>query len=220
MLTETRTKTSFFDDYWQEQDLERVRARAEWRAAQLLKLVDGKYKTLLDVGAGQGDLARFFAERGYDVSVWDISPAAVHGLRQRGFDAHLVDIESAEPTGKYDLVTCCEVLQQLHQPYHVLRKLAQLVKPEGRIFVSVPNEFHLLRRLGIGEPVSSHISLFSPDRANWLAEIAELEIDRLVHQPLSPPAWWRPAKAVGSSLANASPSFFSLATLMLLKAKA
>jgi len=215
----TRTKTGYFDDYWQQQDLERVRARAHWRAQRLHELVGDKYETLLDVGAGQGDLASYFAKRGYEVSVWDISPAAVHGLRQRGFDAHLVDIESAEPAGQFDLVTCCEVLQQLNQPYRILRKLAKLVKPEGRLFVSVPNEFHLLRRLGRGEPVLSHISLFSPERANWLAEVAELEVEQVIHQPLSPPAWWRPAKVVGEGLSKLSPGFFSLATLMLLKVR-
>ncbi|MFH2055259.1 MAG: methyltransferase domain-containing protein [bacterium] len=218
MLTET--KTSYFDNYWQQQDLERVRARALWRAQQLHELVGDQYRTLLDVGAGQGDLATYFAERGYQVSVWDISPAAVHGLRQRGFDAHLVDIESAEPTGQFDVVTCCEVLQQLNQPYRIMRKLAKLVKPEGRLFVSVPNEFHLLRRLGRGAPVLSHISLFSPERANWLAEVAELEVEQVVHQPLSPPGWWRPGRVVGKRLASVSPAFFSLATLMLLKVKA
>lgn len=214
---QTETKTTYFDNYWEQQDLTRVRARALWRAEWLYRTCGDKYTSLLDVGAGQGDLAEYFSQRDYKVSAWDISPAVVHSLRQRRFDAHLVDVESAEPSGRYDLVTCCEVLQQLHQPYRILRKLARLVKPGGRLFISVPNEFHILRRFGIGEPVQSHISLFSPARAQWLAEVAELEVEEAHYQPLSPPAWVSPARAFGGLLAGRSPSLFSLSTLLLLK---
>jgi 2-polyprenyl-3-methyl-5-hydroxy-6-metoxy-1,4-benzoquinol methylase len=216
---QTETKTSYFDSYWEQQDLNRVQARASWRATQLHQIVGDRYQTLLDVGAGQGDLVSYFATHGYQISAWDISPAAVHALRQQGVDAHLVDIESAEPEGQFDLVCCCEVLQQLNQPYRILRKLANLLKPEGRVFVSVPNEFHILRRLGVGEPMRSHISLFSPNRARWLVEVAELEIDEILFQPLSPPQWRWPLRWFGQWLSRLSPSLFSLSTLLVLRAR-
>jgi SAM-dependent methyltransferase len=183
----------------------------------LFESVNGNYQTMLDIGAGQGEMADYFRERGYDVSIWDVSPSAVERMRQRGYEAHLVDLESAEPQGSFDLVCCCEVLQQLHRPYHALRKMARLVRPGGRLFLSTPNEFHLMRRLGYGEPVESHISLFSPERAQWLVEVANLEIEIVVYQPLAPPRWGKLPAAVGRFLAQGAPSLFSLSTLMLLK---
>lgn len=215
MVAETKQK--YFDVYWQEQDLTRVSVRSLWRAEQLYREVGNHFDTLLDVGAGQGEMLQFFRGRTYEVTGWDLSPEAVESLRNRGIPAEVVDLESDELVGEYDLVCCCEVLQQVSDPRDVLKRLSAIVSPGGRLFLTLPNEFHLLRLLGFGRPVASHISLFSPARARVLAKAVDLDIERIMYQPLVPPRWGKLLTLAGSVLARMIPSLFSLSALLLLR---
>jgi 2-polyprenyl-3-methyl-5-hydroxy-6-metoxy-1,4-benzoquinol methylase len=213
----SEAKQKYFDVYWQEQDLSRVSARSLWRAEQLYRMVGGRFATLLDVGAGQGELLEFFRGRSYDVTGWDLSPAAVANLRHRGIAAEVVDLESDELIGEFDLVCCCEVLQQVKDPADVLKRLSAVISPGGRLFLSLPNEFHLLRRFGFGKTVASHVSLFSPARARTLAKSAGHDFERIRYQPLVPPRWGKMLIWFGNLLARLLPPLFSLSTMMLLR---
>ncbi len=210
-------KQHYFDRYWQEQDKVRVSRRAEWRAMKLYQLVGSKYSSFLDIGAGQGEMINYFRSAGYRVEGWDISPEAVARLRENGISARVVDVETDKFDGNFGLIACCEVLQQIEDPAAVLRKFADALLPGGRIFISVPNEYHLLRRLGIGRPVESHVRLFSPHRSRELAQVSGLAIVRVLHQPLVPPRFSRPLRILGQWAANLLPSLFSLSTMLLLK---
>lgn len=211
------SKQHYYDRYWEAQDRARVSRRAEWRATQLYSLVGLRYRSLLDVGAGLGELIAYFRAAGYRVEGWDISPDAVNALREAGYSAQVVDLETDHFDGQYDIIACCEVLQQIEDPAGVLRKLSSVLQSNGRVFFSVPNEFHIVRRIGIGEPCESHIQLFSPRRANELTEVSGLVVERRLYQPLIPPRWGRFWSRVGQFLANLAPSLFSLSVMILAK---
>lgn len=215
MDSEARQK--YFDKYWQEQNPARVLRRSFWRAERLYRMVGDHYRSVLDVGAGQGELLSFFRWRGYKVIGWDISPQAVRNLRDSDFEAMLVDLEEEELSGEHELICCCEVLQQTNEPALVIRKLLAILTKGGRLCISTPNEFHLLRRLGLGHPVESHKTLFSPKRAKALARECGLAIERVVYQPLTPPRWGTMPNLVGAVAARICPALFSLSTIMLLR---
>ncbi len=211
------SKQHYYDRYWQEQDKLRVSRRAEWRATQLYSLIGMRYRSLVDLGAGQGEMITYFRTAGYRVEGWDISPEAVNALITAGYSAQVVDLESDYFDGTFDIVACCEVLQQIEDPAAVLRKVNPVLQPNGRIFYSVPNEYHLLRRLGFGEPAESHIQLFSPRRAVELAEVSGYVVEKKLYQPLVPPRWGKFWSGVGQWLANLVPSLFSLSIMILAK---
>lgn len=213
----TTTKQHYFNVYWKQQDRNRVSRRAEWRAMQLYKLIGHRFRTLLDIGAGQGELLTYFRSAGYRVEGWDVSTEAVHSLELSGYPAKVVDLENDPFEGKFDIVTCCEVLQHLDDPAAVLRKVSDILSPNGRLFFTVPNEFHIVRQMGIGTPDESHIQLFSPRKAIELANISGYTVEERLYQPLIPPRWGKIASFVGSLLAKLAPSMFSLATMILAK---
>lgn len=211
------SKQHYYDRYWEEQDRARVSRRAEWRAVQLYSQIGLRYRSLLDVGAGLGELIAYFRAAGYRVEGWDISPDAVKALQEAGYSAQVVDLEADHFDGKYDVIACCEVLQQIEDPAGVLRKLSALLQRNGRLFFSVPNEFHIVRRIGIGDPCESHIQLFSPRLAVELTEVSGFVVERRLYQPLIPPRWGRFWSRVGQFLANLAPSLFSLSVMILAK---
>lgn len=211
------SKQHYYDRYWQEQDRARVSRRSEWRAEQLFSLVGMRYRSLLDIGAGQGELITYFRAAGYRVAGWDISPEAVSQLRNAGYSAEVVDLEADQFEGHYDVIACCEVLQQIEDPASVLRKASAVLLTGGRVFYSVPNEFHIVRRLGFGTPAESHIQLFSPRKAAELAEVSGYVVERKLYQPLVPPRWGKFWSRVGQALADMFPSLFSLSIMILAK---
>ncbi len=68
----------------------------------------------------------YFAGRGYDVSGAEISPSMVAKLAQEGYNVCLADLEKGNLPGKYNIVICLEVLQQLYDPLLAILKLKKL----------------------------------------------------------------------------------------------
>ena len=68
---------------------------AEWRwpiASRVLEQLQAEGKTrLLEIGAGVGFTARWFADRGMDVVATDLSPAQVELIGAKGLEARVAD---------------------------------------------------------------------------------------------------------------------------------
>lgn len=106
---------------------------------------------VLDVGAGAAHLGRALAPHVAHVSALDLTPemlqqgarlAAEDGLRNIGFvlgDA----VALPWPDGRFDLTVCRLTLHQVADPGAVVREMARVTRPGGRIGVidmTVPDE--------------------------------------------------------------------------------
>lgn len=143
---------------------ERTEARSRQRARLALELIDrhgcSSRGRLLDAGCGPGYATRFFRENGFEVLGLDILPEAVSRARAIGCEARVLDLVNEPIPGGFDVVVALEVLEHLGDPVRVLGKLADAVRPGGNLVVSLPNEFHLIRRIGIllGRGLGGHRS--------------------------------------------------------------
>lgn len=104
-------------------------------------------KRVLDIGCGGGILAESMARRGAQVTGIDMGKeplgvARLHALEQ-GVELEYRQItaeaHAEEVPGQYDVVTCMEMLEHVPDPASVLRAIATLVRPGGRVFVSTIN---------------------------------------------------------------------------------
>lgn len=107
-----------------------------------------KGKRILDVGCGGGILADAMARSGADVLGIDLSTKALrvaqlHALEAQteGIDYREVSAEALalEMPGRFDVVTCMEMLEHVPDPSLVVRACAALVKPGGHVFFSTIN---------------------------------------------------------------------------------
>ncbi len=107
---------------------------------------------VLDVGCGAGLLSEALAGEGADVVALDLAPglidiAKLHLLESQAtrpslrVDYRLQSVESIaiELPGKFDAITCMEMLEHVPDPASVVRACATLLKPGGRLFVSTLN---------------------------------------------------------------------------------
>jgi len=205
----------FYEEYWITRDTTKSDQRTIQRAKLISRLITKTSGSLLDVGCGKGIISEFFYKKGFDVKAVDISSEAVKFTKERGIDAMVCDIEKEEIKGKYDVILCIEVLEHLIDPLGVLKKLKGSLKEDGEIIISLPNEFHIIRRLQIlfGKQDFSkydwhHLRFFDKKEANRLITDAGLCIKSVVYLPLMPPRMFG-ANSLGIFLAKLYPSLFS-----------
>jgi len=105
-------------------------------------------KDVLDVGCGGGILSDAMARRGARVTGIDLSSKALKVAQLHALEAGTPDLSyreisaealAAEQPGRYDVVTCMEMLEHVPDPASVVRACAALAKPGGWVFFSTIN---------------------------------------------------------------------------------
>ena len=113
----------------------------------LLPTIPDGARTALDVGCGEGYLARRLAERGLEVTGVDSDAAAIARARAQGHVVELLEGEGESPSityrvgdvltedlGEFDVVTASATLHHLDLDAGLAR-LRDLVAPGGRLLV-------------------------------------------------------------------------------------
>lgn len=106
-------------------------------------------RKLLDVGCGGGGVAARAAQMGWEVTGIDISPKNVEALRQRGFDAKVVDLNGDFPfePESFSFVTFIEVAEHLVRAEHAFHEISRVLTPEGKVLFTTPNNASYRRRM-------------------------------------------------------------------------
>ena len=106
-------------------------------------------KDVLDVGCGFATTSQFIQARGNRVIGIESNAEAVAVARTRIADVIEADLQNAPSLGKFDTIIFADVLEHLAWPVGILKKYADLLKPEGTIIVSLPNVGLWSVRLGL-----------------------------------------------------------------------
>ncbi|TAK13017.1 MAG: class I SAM-dependent methyltransferase [Anaerolineae bacterium] len=102
----------------------------------------GSGKRIIDLGAGEGVLVRRGQqELGLDIIGLDINYESEFVLR-----GDILNLEL--PDASYDIVTCLDVVEHMHfhQQGPALAQMFRILKPGGRLLLSVPNLAHFASR--------------------------------------------------------------------------
>jgi 2-polyprenyl-3-methyl-5-hydroxy-6-metoxy-1,4-benzoquinol methylase len=105
---------------------------------------------VLDVGCSGGLFAERLEDLGHTVTGLDF--VEVPGVRDRCSEFLLADLEEGLPPqvgADYDYVVAGDVIEHLSRPEHVLRELREVLRPGGRMLLSVPNFSHWYSRLRV-----------------------------------------------------------------------
>ncbi len=102
---------------------------------------------VLDVAGGGGRNAIWFAQRGYDVTVVDISPVAIEIAERRAKDAgvtvvsRVMDLENEPlPDGPWDIIVQMHYLDRA-----LFCQYVKILAPAGLLFVEHPTKSNLER---------------------------------------------------------------------------
>lgn len=104
-------------------------------------------RQVIDVGCGGGILSESMARLGASVTGIDLSQKALNvadlhslesGLTIR-YEAIAAEAMAAREAGKFDVVTCMEMLEHVPEPASIVNACAQLAKPGAMVFFSTLN---------------------------------------------------------------------------------
>ena len=101
----------------------------------------------LDVGCGGGLVSEAMAARGARVTGIDMAPGPLEVARLHSMESGVpVDYRLCAPEqlaqempGRFDVVTCLEMLEHVPRPSEVVTALARLVRPGGHVICSTIN---------------------------------------------------------------------------------
>src|SRR6059058_3629043 len=145
-------------------------------------------KSALDVGCGAGLLAEPLARLGAKVTGVDASSELIAVAREHAkamgldVDYHATDVLEIE--GRFDLVTCMEVIEHVADPAAFIDALARRLAPGGLLILSTPNQtgWSKLMMITVGEglgriPKGTHDfdKFIAPERMKLLLTDAGLK---------------------------------------------
>lgn len=102
---------------------------------------------VLDVGCGAGLLSEAMAKADARVTAIDAAPRMVQVAKVHALSSGLdVDYQTSDAetwcedhAGRYDMVTCMELIEHVPDPASLLRACGLLVRPGGRVMISTIN---------------------------------------------------------------------------------
>ncbi|GAB3065854.1 class I SAM-dependent methyltransferase [Pedococcus soli] len=106
---------------------------------------------ILDMGAGEGALAKRLRDRGFDVRAVDVD---VEGFKAPGVPFEVLDFDDPAAVdgfinrneGAFDVVLGIEVIEHVENQWSYARQLYRLLKPGGLMLVTTPNVTSWLSR--------------------------------------------------------------------------
>ena len=154
-------------------------------------------KQILDVGCGGGILSESMARQGAHVLGLDMGKeplqvARLHALEsgvEVNYRQGTVEALAEEMPGRFDVVTCMEMLEHVPDPASVVRACAKLAKPGGQLFFSTINrntKSWLLMILGaeqllrlVPKGTHDHAKFIQPAELSRYAEQADLLLQHI-----------------------------------------
>ena len=79
--------------------------------------------------------------------VYDLSDANVRALNRLGYEAHCLPIEELDHNACYNVISMADVLEHLPFPKAGLAPAHRLLRPDGVLFLSMPNMDNMVWRL-------------------------------------------------------------------------
>lgn len=171
-----------------------VRTRAEAvRRADLLAPVLAPGARVLDYGCGSGEFLAEGGRRQWRMEGVEPGEAYSGYARRQGLIVH-ADLPATEEG--FDAITSHHVFEHLRDPLGVLRRLVALLKPEGVIYLAVP-DMGPSRKPGFDRLHFAHVHGFVPETLDLLAASAGLNQDARFARERTV-AVFRPGKATAA----------------------
>jgi SAM-dependent methyltransferase len=162
---------ALYESFWADAPQDPEPWEWERRRALLLGTV-APGERVLDLGCGAGRFVAALRAAGADPVGVEIAEAALERARHNapGADLRLTEPDGSLPLehGSVDLVWCSEVLEHVADTEHVLLEVRRVLRPSGRLLVTVP--FHgpvkaaligLLRFDAHFDPVGQHLRFYT-----------------------------------------------------------
>lgn len=122
--------------------------------------------SVLELGAGSGlmsqRISEFFAENNHSSSRVEAVDISEEKFRATGVSFQRWDLNDLFPceAQRFDIVFSIEVIEHLHNPYQFISECRRILKPNGLLILTTPNNLHIGSRFRY--LISGFPSLYEP----------------------------------------------------------
>jgi SAM-dependent methyltransferase len=181
------TQAAYYEDFWADAPPDPEPWAWERRRAMLLAAVRPRER-VLDLGSGAGRFVAALREAGAEPVGVEIAAAALERAARvaPGADLRLLEADGSIPLehASVDVVWCSEVLEHVADTAHLLLEVRRVLRPGGRLLVTVP--FHgrvkgaliaLTRFDAHFDPLGQHLRFYT--RRSLAAALEATGFDRI-----------------------------------------
>ncbi len=166
-----------------------------WMAETILPFTGGDGATVLEVGAGTGNLTRWLSPRRAHYIATDISEEYVGQLRSAFRHRRAVEVRQLDAAGsdwladgrRVDTVICLNVLEHIEDDAAALAAMREVLLPDGRAIILVPND---PSAYGTLDKAIGHFRRYSKPQMEELLRRSGFDVERSFEfNRVSMPAW-------------------------------
>ncbi len=146
---------------------------------RLIEKYTGHRKSLLDFGAGTGDLLQAAQKKGYEIAGVEPNAVARNSAAEKG-----ISLDNELPSDKkFQIITLWHVLEHLADPENELGKIKNLLHENGTLFIAVPNfnsyDANYYREFWAAYDVPRHLWHFSKKAMHLLLEKLDMKLETI-----------------------------------------
>lgn len=136
----------------------------------------------VEMGAGTGHMTRMFLDRGFHGAASDLGADSRDMMRANlayaGERMRVVDAVADLPEASFDYLLAFEVLEHVEDDLGALKEWARLLRPGGRVLISVPAH---MRKFGRSDELVGHVRRYEREAMAELLRGAGFEQIRIVN---------------------------------------
>ena len=160
-------------------------------------------KTVLDLASGEGYGAELLAQVAASVIGVDVSAEAIIHAQSRYANDRLHFLQAAIHNvplqdKRFDLITCFETIEHVHEQEKALGELARLLKDDGILLISTPNHAFFAKE---DKPWPWHVKEFDETEFRAFLEVRFKDVIFLGQKTLNGSAIW-PLEEINSKVNN------------------
>jgi SAM-dependent methyltransferase len=160
----------------------------KWEFEQAIKDLEGCAR-ILEVGCGPG----LFIEKAIrrlphsDIMGIELSESAVQKAKANKLAVESLDLHTLRAQGKcFDAVCCFQVMEHVNHPHRFLTEMVQLLRPGGRMILTVPNQDSFLQyQHNLLDMPPHHMTRWRSATFQYLEKLFPLELIRVDFEPLA-----------------------------------
>jgi 2-polyprenyl-3-methyl-5-hydroxy-6-metoxy-1,4-benzoquinol methylase len=179
----------------------------KWEHRQALTELVGAERGL-EIGSGFGAFVALASKLCPTFQGCDQNPSALQVASERGLNVKDVDLQAltrSEPAS-YDVVCAFQVLEHVGAPGEFLRTCCALLKPRGKLILSLPNaESYLQYHDNVLDLPPHHMTRWNQSVMHAIPRFFPLSLKTLAYEPLPPEQVVSYAQAHTSRLAHLRP---------------
>jgi 2-polyprenyl-3-methyl-5-hydroxy-6-metoxy-1,4-benzoquinol methylase len=160
----------------------KVRIRTLAKKRKMVEEITGKSSgSILDVGCGTGAFLHTMQLSGWKIAGLEPDEAA----RKKALELYKLNLDSSEklvslPAESFDAITMWHVLEHVHELHEYIKRLKELLKPGGKLFIAVPNytsyDEKVYKEFWAAYDVPRHLYHFSPASMHTLLSLHEMPV--------------------------------------------